>query len=136
MLDFAKTILDVAKGIFGLQTEFGKARRDRRDRLAVYFGDLASLIESVSASLKINQYPSGSCAQLHQLASMMKVTVKGLVKNEEAEAFQSRLMQVWEVEQLFAELQAMSAERAKKKLSQLDEAAGYFRAVAAHLRVV
>jgi hypothetical protein len=67
---------------------------------------------------------------------MMKKTVKGIVPAEEAQAFQDKLIRVWEIEQLFSQLQAMPEARAKKKLSQLDEAAGYFRAIAAHLKVV
>jgi hypothetical protein len=136
MIEIAKSILEVAKGLFGLQGEFGKARRDRRQRLATYFADLASLIEEVSASLRINQYPHGSCAQLHALASMMKRTVKGIVADADAQAYQDKLMQVWQIEQLYSEFQSASAKRTQTDLNRLDEAAGYFRAVAAHLRVV
>ena len=135
MLDIAKIILDVGKGLFGARNDLQKARRDRRDRLAAYFGDMAALIESVSASLKIQQYPHGSCAQLHALAQLMQKTLRGLVDPEEARAYQEKLMQVWEIEQLFGQLQSKPDPLVQKSLIQLDEAAGFFRATAAHLKV-
>ena len=136
VLDIARTLLDIGKTLFGLRSDFEKTRRDRRERLAVYFSDLAALIESVSASLRLNRYPHGSCAQLQTLASLMKKTVKGIVTEAEAQDYQDRLMRVWEIEQLFDELQGLSKEKAERKLVALDEAAGYFRALAAHLWVV
>lgn len=136
MIDIAKTIWDVGKGIFSVRGELEKARRERRDRLASYFGDLASLIESVSASLRENKYPHGSCAQLHTLAQLMARTLKGLVEPEEARRYQEKLLRVWEIEQLFGELQGKPKATVAKRLVELDEAAGFFRATAAHLRVV
>ncbi len=136
MIDIAKTIWDVGKGMFGIRGELQKARRDRRDRLARYFSELAELIESVSASLRTNQYPHGSCAQLLTLAQLMSRTLKGLLEPEEARKFQEKLMRVCEIEQLFGELQGQPKTKVTKRLTELDEAAGFFRATAAHLRVV
>ncbi|MEK6801963.1 MAG: hypothetical protein AABZ34_04760 [Nitrospirota bacterium] len=136
MLDLAKTIWEVGKEIFGIRGDLQKAQRDRRDRLANYFSELAELIESVSASLKIKQYPHGSCAQLHTLAQLMQKTLRGLVESGQAREFQDRLMRVWEIEQLFSQLQSKSDSVVRKRLIELDEAAGFFRATAAHLRVV
>lgn len=135
-MSIAKTIWDVGKSIFGLRADLQRARRDRRGRLAKYFGELAELIESVSASLRMNQYPHGKCAQLETLARLMSKTVKGLVEPEEARRLQDKLLQVWEIERLFGELQGLSKTKAEKHLVTLDEAAGYFRATAAHLRVI
>jgi hypothetical protein len=136
MIDIAKTIWDVGQGIFGVRGELQKARRDRRDRLAAYFSDLANLIESVSASLRVNQYPHGSCAQLQALAQLMSKTLKGLVDAEEARQYQDKLLRVWEIEQLFGQLHSLPRPKVSKRLAELDEAAGFFRATAAHLRVV
>ena len=119
MLDIAKTILEVGKGLFGLRSDFGKTRRDRRGRLAAYFSDLAALVESVCASLREKKYPHGSCAQLQRLASMMKKTVKGIVPDQDAQEFQDKLMHVWEIEQLFGKLQTMPGAKAKKELTKL-----------------
>lgn len=136
MIDIAKTIWEVGKGIFGVRGELEKARRDRRDRLASYFSDLATLIESVSASLRANQYPHGSCAQLQTLAQLMAKTLKGLVDPEDARQYQEKLMKVWEIELLFGQIQGEPRAEVARRLAELDEAAGFFRATAAHLKVV
>lgn len=136
MPDIISTIWDVGKGLFGLRTEIEKARRDRRDRAAQYFSDIGSLIETTSASLKVRKYPHGSCAQLEQLALLMPKTLKGLLDSADVETFQKKLLQVWEIEQLFGQLSSVPKRSIPKKLQKLDEAAGYFRALAAHLRVV
>ena len=136
MIDIAKTIWEVGRGLFGVRGELQKARRDRRDRLANYFSDLASLIEEVSASLRTNQYPHGSCAQLQTLAQLMAKTLKGLADPDDAREYQEKLMRVWEIEQLFSQLQRQSNVKVNKCLAELDEAAGYFRATAAHLKVI
>lgn len=136
MVEIVKTIWTLGKEIFAIRGELEKARRDRRDRLASYFSELAVLIETVSASLKIKKYPHGSCAQLHALAQLMQKTLRGLVSPEEARDFQDRLMRVWEIEQLFGQLERKRNSAVQKHLAELDEAAGYFRATAAHLRVI
>lgn len=135
-LNIAETLWNVGKDIYDRRQDFQKARRERRRKLAHYFGDLASLIESVSASLKINKYPHGTCAQLEASAKLMTRTVKGLVDAKSGRLYQDKLMEVWEIEQLYHQLQGKSKSRIKAKLIILDEAAGFFRATAAHLRVI
>ncbi len=135
MLDIAKTIWDVGKGLFGMRAELQKAERARRDRVAEYFTDLGSLIEATSASLKARQYPHGSCAQLAQLAELMPETLKGLLDDQEVLEYRKKLLSVWQIERLHAELQPVPDSALPAELAPLDEAAGFFRAIAAHLRV-
>lgn len=135
MLDIAKTLLDLAKGLFGLRGELEKARQDRRDRAAKYFSDIATLIEEVSAILRKKQYPSGKCMELEQLAYLMPETLKDILPDENIEAHKNKLLAVHEIELLFNDIQPLHARSVPKKLEKLDEAAGYFRALAAHLRV-
>jgi len=42
---------------------------------------------------------------------------------------------VWEIEQLFGQLEKIPKRSIPKKIAKLDQAAGFFRALAAHLRV-
>jgi len=112
-----------------------KARRDKRDRAAQYFSDLAALIETTSASLKVRKYPGGSCAELEKLAQLMPKTLKGIISQEDIIEYQTKLLMVWEIEQLFGQLEKIPKRSIPKKIAKLDEAAGFFRALAAHLRV-
>ena len=135
MSNIVSTIWEVGKGLFGLRTEMEKARRDRRDRAAQYFSDLAALIETTSASLKVRKYPEGSCAQLEKLAQLMPKTLKGIISEEDIIEYQTKLLMVWEIEQLFGRLEKVPKRSIPKKIAKLDQAAGFFRALAAHLRV-
>ena len=134
MIDIAKTLFDVARGLFDLRGELRKATRDRKDRVADYFDSLATLVESVAASLRRGEYPHGSCAQLHTLASLMTTTLEGLIGEDEARDYQERLLGIWQIEQLFGDLQSMSPKQAENRLVEIEQAAGYFRAIAMHLR--
>jgi hypothetical protein len=136
MLDIAKTLFDLGKGLFGIRGELEKARKDRRDRAAEYFSNIARLIEETSALLKKKQYPHGKCAELEQLALLMPQTLKGVMADENIEGHKEALLSVRQIELLFNDIQPLQPRAIPKKLAKLDEAAGYFRALAAHLRVV
>lgn len=135
MLDIIKTILEVARGLFGFRADIAKANRDRRDRVADYFSEVADLLDSTSASLKQRTYPSGSCAQLGQLADQMDQSLAGLVPESDLLRFQSELRRVHEIERVFSELSSLSDQAAVLRLKDLDEASGMFRAISMHLRV-
>lgn len=135
MLDIAKTIWEVAKGLFGLRTELARANREQRDRVSEYFERLAELVEVTSASLKEHRYPSGSCSQLGNMAELMPETLANLIPEPDIIRFQAELRRVHEVERLFGELQSLSNNETERRLRDLDEAAGFFRAISAHLRV-
>src|ERR1043166_7965332 len=135
-VDIVKAIFEVAKTLFGLKSEMEKGNREKRDRVSNYFSDLAKLIEEVSASLKLKKYPHGSCAQLETLAKLMTDTLKGLLKEDEINSNTEKLLEVYKIEQLFGEIHNLKPDKISKKLEELDKAAGYFRALAAHLKVV
>jgi hypothetical protein len=135
MLDIIKTIRDVGSRIFGLREKLAQAKREERDRAAKYFSDLAELIEDVAAQLRNRVYPGGSCAQMEQQAKLMPKTLKGILPDADLVAYRDKLLSVHAVEGLFDQLGALDDPARLAELKQLDEAAGYFRAVAAHLRV-
>lgn len=134
MLDIAKTLFDVAKGLFDLRGDLRKAARDRRDRIAEYFDALAGLVGAVASSLRQGQYPHGSCAQLEALAALMPETLEGLVDDNAARGYQEKLLEIRRIELLFGDLRSMPPDLAERKLVEIEEAAGYFLAIAMHLR--
>jgi hypothetical protein len=135
MLDVAKTIWAVAKDLLGARAEMAKARRQRRDRAAEYFSNLARLIEETSAQLKKRKYPHGRCAELAKLANLMPRTLRGILSASEVQSHRKKLLAVHEIERLHSELLLLKDRSVERKLEKLDEAAGDFRALAAHLRV-
>ncbi|MCA9732546.1 MAG: hypothetical protein H6696_20475 [Deferribacteres bacterium] len=132
----AETIFNVAKELFGIFSSLDDKRLARTARAADYFASLAQTIEDTSAYLKKGQYPHGKCEELRFHAEKMTKTIGDLIGETEAEDYAGKVLQVWEIERMHYELSDIQNEAEKQeKLHKLDEAAGYFRGVAAHLRV-
>ena len=134
ILEITAGLLGVAVEMLGLHASFTRAARDRRERAALYFADLAALVQQTSDQLRRNVYPHGSCAEMERLALLMPLTLQGLLTAEQIECYRDRLLSVHEIERAFGELQAMTPAQGGELLAQLDHAAGTFRALATHLR--
>ncbi len=132
-----EVLLEVGKELFGVITRRKEARSEDRSarilRIADYFTDLGRTIEETSESLKHGQYPAGQCQHLLVHAEQMEETIGDLVPN--AKQYADKVKQVWQIEQLYGELSTLSDDDRRAKLRLLDEAAGYFHAIAAHLKV-
>lgn len=135
MLEIVLGILKVASGLSNLIEKFRGIRRDRRDRAAQYFSDLAVLIEEASASLKIRKYPGGKCAQILAAAQSMPKVLGTVIGQSKANTFQKQLLEVHRIEQLHTDFSRLKDRTIAQRLQKLDEAAGIFRAMAADLRV-
>ena len=131
----AETLFNIGKELFGIFSTLDEKKLQRTIRVADYFSNLAQIIEDTSAYLKKGEYPHGECENLRLHAQMMSATIKDIIGENEAEDYASRVMAVWEIEQMHAELIGVDQDERDRQLKTLDEAAGFFRAVAAHLRV-
>jgi hypothetical protein len=65
----------------------------------------------------------------------MVATIGDLIGEKKTRAYADKMLRVWEIEQMHKELMDAPKKEKAAKLKTLDEAAGYFRGVAAHLRV-
>lgn len=128
------TIFSVAQGLFGLRSELAKARQERKQQVADFLSGIAQTIEDTSASLKQDIYPHGKCQELLTHSQQMAQAIGDLIGRDKAEDLGNQLKEVGEIERLHGELQKSEAERARS-LHVLDQAAGLFRANAAHVRV-
>ena len=132
----AETIFGVAKELFGIFSQLDEKRLARTAKVADYFSNLAQTIEDTSAYLKKGEYPHGKCEELRFHAENMSKTIGDLIGVGEAEHYAGKVLQVWEIERMHAELSDLHDEKEREnKLHMLDEAAGYFRGVSAHLRI-
>ena len=131
----AETLFKIGKELFGIFSKLDEKKLQRTIRVADYFSNLAQIIEDTSAYLKKGAYPHGECENLRLHAQKMTETIGDIIGTKQAEEYTSRVMDVWEIEQMHGELIGVSENERENKLKTLDEAAGFFRAVAAHLRV-
>jgi len=131
----AETLYNVAKDLFGIFSKLDEARVQRKIRIADYFSNLAQTIEDTSAMLKKGIYPHGECAELRYHAEKMVDSIGDAIGQSAAQDYQDKVLAVWKIEGMFDELQEVVDTKKMEKLKTLDEAAGYFRGIAAHLRV-
>ena len=131
----ADVLYRVGKELFDGILKLDEKRIQRKDKIADYFSHLGQIIEDTSALLKKGQYPHGQCAELQMHAQQMVATIGDLIGNEKAQDYQNQVMQVWQIEKLFGELQTLTSDEKTDKFKTLDAAAGYFRGIAAHLRI-
>ena len=131
----AETLITVGKELFGVFSKLDENRLKHTVRVADYFSSLAEIIETTSAYLKKGIYPDGECAELRFHAEKMVSTIGDIIGEAEAEKYEELLLGVWEIERMHGELISVSEAEREEKLRILDEAAGYFRGVSAHLRV-
>ena len=133
----AETILKVAKELFGIFSKLDEKKLARTAKVADYFSNLAQTIEDTSAHLKKGEYPHGKCEELRFHADNMTRTIGDLIGKKRAEKYSALVMGVWEIERMHVEITNLNDKKEKNKLlKKLDEAAGYFRGVSAHLRII
>jgi len=132
----AETLFKIGKDLFGVFSKLDEKKLQRTIRVAEYFSNLAQIIEDTSAYLKQGNYPHGECENLRLHAQKMKGTIGDLIGENDADEYTKRVMEVWEIERMHEELIGVNDDERAEKLKTLDEAAGYFRGVAAHLRIM
>ena len=130
-----ETLLTVGKALFGLRDVLSSARKARKEKVADFLGGIALTIETTSASLKQNIYPHGTCQELLSHSNHMVKAIGNLIGEKEATDLAGQLKEVWEIEQLYGQLQFATATQKTRRLETLDQAAGLFRATAAFVRV-
>jgi hypothetical protein len=130
-----ETLLEVGKALFGLRDALSNAHKARKEKVAEFLGDIALTIETTSAALKQGIYPHGTCQELLTHSNHMVKAIGDLTGEKEATNLADQLKEVWEIEQLYGQLQSATATQKARRLETLDQAAGFFRATAAFVRV-
>jgi hypothetical protein len=130
-----EAIFKVGQALFGLRNELAKARQARKQTVSDFLASVAQSIEETSALLKQGTYPGGKCQEILSHSEHMEAAIGDLVGQTQAQALAAQLGEVHEIERLYGELGSSSEPDRVRKLSNLDQAAGLFRATAAFVRV-
>jgi hypothetical protein len=130
-----ETLLGVGKALFGLRGDLSKARQARKEKVADFLGAIALTIETTSGSIRQSIYPHGTCQELLSHSQHMVIAIGDLIGEKSATDLANQLKEVWEIEQLYGELQGLPAPERSRRLETLDQTAGLFRATAAFVRV-
>jgi hypothetical protein len=135
MTAIIETIFKVAEKLFGLRRDLSQARQARKQQVADFLAATAQTIEEASASLKHDIYPHGKCQELLMHSQNMEAAIGDLIGTQQALDLAQQLKEVWQIEQLYGELQGTAQTERERRLSVLDQAAGLFRATASFVRV-
>ncbi len=128
-------LFKVGSALFDLRNALSEARQARKKTVADFLSGIAQTIETTSASLRQGIYPHGTCQELLAHADHMMKAIGDLVGETEATDLASQLKEVWQIEQLYGQLQSAAPEDRHRSLDTLDQAAGLFRATAAFVLV-
>lgn len=128
-----KDIWDIGHDLLGLSGELKKGKQEQKGRLAELFLNIANVLSDTYDKLMQNIYPAGNCVQLDVFSQELYDKMKPITGEDKAKALADKLASSHKVELLFGQLS--TGEIDKKELLKLDEAAGFFRATAAMLKL-
>lgn len=128
-----KDIWDIGQDLLGLSGDLKKGKQEQKDRLADLFLNIANVLTDTYDKLMQDIYPGGNCVQLDVFSQELYDKMKPITGEDKAKALADKLASSHKVELLFGQLS--TGEIDKKELLQLDEAAGFFKATAAMLKV-
>lgn len=127
------TILEVAKELLGLGEHLKKAKKERREEVALFFEKVSTCLRDVMTSLMAETVPHGKCAEMETYARDLPGKVSDQLGKQKAEELGAKLWSAYAVEGLVAELHDRPSRDAE--LAKLDEAAGVFDALSNLVRV-
>lgn len=119
-------LLTLARGLFDLRETLRGARREKRDRLAVYLQQIGSCLDLALRDLRAGGDAVRACAQLHEYVDLIPPTVEDALGAERTERLRDDLRAALFVRGLPAP--------SDEELDQLDEAAGTLTALGDYLR--
>ncbi|HBH49221.1 MAG TPA: hypothetical protein DDX98_11300 [Bacteroidales bacterium] len=132
----ADVLISVGEKLFDAFMKLKDKKIQKSARIADLFSELALTIEKTSAYLKKGDYPHGMCEELRTHAEQMEDTIDSAVGKAKAADYAKRVLEVWEIEKVYGELDSLTTDAEREALlNKLDRAAGYFRAVSAHVRI-
>jgi hypothetical protein len=130
-MEIIETLLKVAKQLFGLKSELMLAKKERKATIATYLENVAITITEVAIELRLGNVPHGKCAEMGGHTELLQETIGDLIDKKKLEDLTSYLKTAVEVESIAIELD--KAKDSEKEIAKLDEAAGWFRALAASI---
>jgi len=123
-------ILDVARRLYQYLTNQSRSiRRDRREKVAGYFDQIALTLHDTASILRRGEIPHGFCGRMEGYSDQVSDTIVDVIGTEMAEELSNKLRDAHVKERA-----AFDDENKGQMIDGLDEAAGYFEASADSVR--
>jgi hypothetical protein len=125
-------ILSVAKGLLAIRESFAKAKKERRENVAVYFEKISTCLAETAKELRKGVVPHGMCGRMSVYAEEFEETVKGLISKEKAEKFSQKLKDNYATEHAVDDI--IKARERESEIDKIEEASGVFQGLADSIR--
>jgi hypothetical protein len=132
MLDLFRTILELAKSLFGLSDQLRAADHQRKKEIADLFDSISSCLATVSSEIRMGKIPHGRCGELMTYADELPGIIRAEVGNAKADELGKKLRSAYNVEGAALELKDVSDK--EPYLQEIEEASGKFQALANMIR--
>lgn len=120
------SLISIVQGILNLKDKFKS--NENKNEVSQLLMSIGNLLEEVALEMKMGQYPASKCAELNYYLRSIKDKLSEYMKDAEIKNLENLIMEAYQVERLFGELQASNSEQRMLNFEKLDEAAGSFRA--------
>lgn len=125
------SILDVAREIFEHRDVIIKNKKEKCGQLAKYFEGIAETLEQLAKSIKSDHVPTGQVTQLATYAELLPRAVGREVTLMDINDLTNKLKIACDIEALKIE----AKRNQRRVISQIEEAAGVFKALGASCRI-
>jgi hypothetical protein len=127
MIDPAKLILDAVNTLIGLVDSWRRARKEQREELAAYFGEVSACLKAVVDDLRQGGSAIGACGELGAYAEKIPNTGRDVLGRVQADALQEQLGRAFHIRGLPTQTPA--------QLDSLEAASGQLRGLANRVKV-
>ena len=127
MLEVAKGILEVVKGLFGISDQLRASNRQRREDMAKLFDSISDCLAATSAEIRAGRVPHRRGGELITYAEALPAAIGKETGEAKAKELGNRLHSAYGVEQLAIELSSVPDK--EPHLAVLEEASGKFKAL-------
>ncbi len=127
-------ILSIAKNIWDVRLDLKGQKREKIEHGAAFLNEISQILTDAADSLAKKEVPHGKCGELREHAEDFEKIMKGFLSDEKLIDISTGLLDAWEIERVFYELEKLEFDKnADKEIISLRKASGYFRAVSAKM---
>jgi hypothetical protein len=133
--DVIEKNVEIARTILAASLLAPPLDAQRKADIVDYYRSIAQTLSDAAQALRQGDIPHGKCGEMLGYAQMLVATIGDVIGRDQAAALSGKLMESYQVEAFGHQFMHLPPAERDARFGELDEAAGYFRAAAASLRL-
>ena len=109
--------------------------KEDKQALSAFLSSIADLLSDVASDLEKNQYPYQKCSMMFGYLNDMKEHLRGKLDADKIDELHKLIEDSFRVEQLFMELNKLSADQKEFNINALKSASGRFAAFSGMIKL-